>query len=227
MARQSAARCLGAAAASASLLVALAPSPASADAPPACDGWEVEYTLASRVQVSDTAMGAGDGTYDAGPGRLVLRFEDRGGQPGGRVRMTKLAMHHHFSVVARMVFTTTVTTDADAQAACPTLADGTLNDHTLAWSGNVCGYRSDGTLTCEGSMCGKFGAPPSGQSPFHMGPDAVTFKSLEFAPDMKTFKMPFSLVSQSESPKQKTALALSGREVRRTCIPPAPPAPVR
>jgi hypothetical protein len=35
---------------------------------------------------------------------------------------------------------------------------------------------------------------------------------------MKTFKMPYALVDESESPKQRTLMSIAGREVSRSCV---------
>ncbi len=40
----------------------------------------------------------------------------------------------------------------------------------------------------------------------------------EFATDRKTFTMPFTLLSESEIPKERTLVAMSGREVKRVCV---------
>ncbi len=52
-----------------------------------CEAWEVEYSLAADVQLSDTLMGAGDGVHHIGPGKVVLRFDDQHGHPGGHAVM--------------------------------------------------------------------------------------------------------------------------------------------
>ncbi len=216
-------RCAGAAAAVA-VAVALAPA-ASADAPPAgCTGWKIEYALAANLQLGDTPFGQGDGVYAIGPGRTVLLFEDRDGQPGGAAAMTSYEMRESFTVKSRTLFaTTTVVTDAQTRAtpdACGVAASGKLKGTTLAWSSPLAGYRTDGTLTCEGSLCGKFGAPPRGTSELHMGPGPVAFGAFELSKDLKTFTMASTQVAKTEAPKQTAHVTLSGREMRRTCVQP-------
>src|SRR3954469_25091191 len=73
-------------------------SPASANEAP-CAAWEVEYLLNASVRISDTTMGAGDGTYPNGPGKAVLRFDDRGGEPGGNAKLIEYRMNDNFTVV--------------------------------------------------------------------------------------------------------------------------------
>jgi hypothetical protein len=80
-------------------------------------------------------------------------------------------------------------------------------------------YRTDGTTTCDGSLCGKFGAPPPGVSEVHIGPRSVQLASFRFAPGMKTFSMAQVQTSHADSPSQTTSEAISGREVKRTCVP--------
>ena len=116
----------------------------------------------------------------------------------------------------------TLVTETNSRAAADgngLITEGTLTDHTLAWSSPMRAYRTDGTTTCEGSLCGKFGAPPPGISEVHMGPRTVQPAPFQFGPDMKTFSMRYVQTAQSDSPKQTTYEAIAGREVRRTCVP--------
>lgn len=194
-----------------------------------CRAWDIEYQLAAKLRVSDTPMGAGNDTHTIGPGSVVLRFADVNGKPGGAVRMRSYTMHEHLSIEARALFWKThVLTDTKTVAtpnACGDAARGELERTTLRWTTSVSGYRADGTLTCEGSMCGSFGAPPPGKSEVHIPPRDVTFSSFVFATDMKTFVMPSTLVSKTESPKQTSHVALAGREAHRTCVVVDPPCP--
>lgn len=212
--------------------LAAAPNEAVAQSPPAssCE-WEIEYNLAANLKLTETPMGQGDGIYAIGPGSTVLRFENKGGVPGGNVKMQKYKMREYFTIKSKTLFwSTSVITDTNTSAtpnACMIAAEGALdNTRTLRWRTTINGYRTDGTLTCEGSLCGKFGAPPPGQSQLHMGPTQVTFNPFVFAPDMQTFTMATAHVSKSDMPKQSGEIALSGREVSRTCVPVAacPPA---
>jgi hypothetical protein len=201
--------------------VATAPT-SSAEAQPPCK-WEVEYTLAANLKLTDTPMGEGNGVYGIGPGKVVLRYDEAPGRPGG-VQMLEYKMREYFTIHSKTLFwTTTVVTDTRTSAmpdACSIAADGTLdNRRVLRWRTPIRGYHTDGTLTCTGSLCGKFGAPPEGQSPFHVAPHAVGFKPFVFGPDMTTFTMETTHVSQTTMPKQSAEIALSAREVRRACVP--------
>jgi hypothetical protein len=187
-----------------------------------CDAWDVEYRLAANLQVTDTTLGKGDGVYKIGPGRVVLRFDDRDGQPTGNAKMLSYTMQVHMTVEGKALFwsakATTDTKTTVTEGACTPAAEGALTDHTLRWSTKVRGYRYDGTVLCEGSLCGKFGAPAAGTTPIHVGPTPVEFKPFEFSADMKTFTMPYTLVSKTDSPKQTAYVTLAGREASRACV---------
>jgi len=202
--------------------VAAAPT-AFAQEPASCEAWEVEYTLAANLVLSDTPLGQGDGSYAVGPGRVVLRFEDREGQPGGAATMSAYEMREYFTVKSKTFgFTTTVVTEDHTRAtpdASGVAARGRLEGARLEWSTPVAGYRTDGTLTCDGSLCGKFGAPPPGRSELHIGPGPVQFQGFRFAKDLKTFMMPSTFVAKTDTPKQTAHIAVSGRESRRSCVP--------
>ena len=172
-------------------------------------------------------MGAGNGVYPVGPGTAVLRFPNANGGGGGAppssvVALRFYAMREFFRIDSTAVFWKThVVTDAKTTTtsdACGDIAKGQLEAQNLRWTTSASGYRTDGTLNCDGSLCGSFGAPPSGTSELHIPPHSVQLGPFRFGPDMKTFTMPSTLVAKTESPKQTAYLALSGREARRTCV---------
>jgi hypothetical protein len=216
------AKFLGAGMAAGVLALVLGGDRASADGP-ACSAWEVEYSLNGNMRLADTVMGAADGVYPVGPGRAVVRFEDHAGQPGGHARLVSYAIHEHVAITSKALFmNATVVTETNSHAnpdGSGLLADGALSDHTLAWTGPMRAYQTDGTTTCDGSLCGKFGAPPQGVSPVHLGPRTVQPAPFQFGPDMRTFSMAYVQTAHSDSPKQTTYESVSGREMRRTCIP--------
>jgi hypothetical protein len=195
----------------------------------ACDGWDVGYALAANLRLADTMMGAADGVYPVGPGNVVLHFDMADREGHIHAKLLSYNLHQRFRVASKSLFgSVTVTTDAHATltpdgSAVP--VEGVLDGHTLRWSGAASGYRSDAAVVCDGSLCGKFGAPPSGSSSVHLGPAHVTLEPFQFSTDMKTFVMQDALMSKMRSPKQSTYVSLSGREVRRTCVqaPAAPP----
>jgi hypothetical protein len=197
---------------------------ASADAAPPCDELEVVYSLAGNLELTETPMGQGDGVYRIGPGTAVVRFDARNGVPTGPARLISYGMTDRFMVHSTTLFWNThVTTEARTsvgQDACGIAATGFLSDsgRMLEWRSDIRAARTDGTITCEGSLCGKFGAPRAGKSEIHVPPHDTAFRPWVFAPDKRTFTMAKSLMSRSESPKQTSSLALSGREIRRQCV---------
>jgi hypothetical protein len=214
----------------AALLGAGVPVAEPGSAPPAqapeareCAAWRIEYVANVDIRVSDTPFGAGDGVYKVGPGTVVLRFDNKDGQPAGRVDMSEYRTREYFTVVSKaLLWKATVTTSTTTRAtpdACGVVGKGSLQSNILSWSGPVRGVRTDGTLHCEGSLCGKFGAPPEGTSGFHLPPHPASFKPFRFGKDLKTFTMDYTFASRTESPKQTSHVALSAREVRRTCVP--------
>lgn len=206
--------------AAASLLV---PDTARGNPPPtACRAWDIAYTLAANLKLTDTPLGQGNGVYRVGPGQLTLRFDDVAGKPAGEARLLAYRLREHFTVKTTTLFwTTSVTTNARTTAsrrASGFVAHGRLVNHTLNWSLPLHGYRTDGTLTCDGSLCGKFGAPPAGTSQLHVPPHDVTFKPFKFSRDLSTFTMRYAFISKTEMPKHTAHLALAGRATHRMCI---------
>src|SRR6185312_11372367 len=87
-------------------LVALAGASSSKADPGNCDATDVEYTVAGNLQVTGTLMGAGDGEYRIGPGRIVLRFDgdaDQTSRSPSSVRMMAYDMGEKFQLVSKVV----------------------------------------------------------------------------------------------------------------------------
>jgi hypothetical protein len=206
--------------AAAGIVVGLAPASATAEAEqPACAVVDVQYDVSANLRIDGTTMGAGDGMYRVGPGKVVLRFRSQRDRQD--VTFLKYDLRQDFTVVSKALFWSTQVVSRIALRAEPAprgpVAEGTLEGHSLLWKGRAQNVHSDGTLTCEGSMCGKFGAPPPGISEVHVGPTAIELGPFEFSADMKTFAMPFALLSASDAPKQRTLVSIAGREAGRTC----------
>ena len=211
-------------AAAAVLTLATRDVPAQSAPPEAngCAAWDVVYSAAGSLQLSDTPMGAGNGTYPVGPGKIVLRLDPR----GGHAALLSFEMPERFGIESKKLFWTThVDTNATARAvpdgpgACGRVAEGAMQGHSLAWATKANGFHTDGTLACKGSLCGRFGAPPPGTSSLHIGPSDVQLAPFEFSADGKTFTMASTFVSRTEDPKQSARLAFSAREVSRSCAP--------
>lgn len=205
------------------LAAALAPAGARADDPPACSAWDVDYALSGNLRIADTTFGAGDGIFPVGPGHAVVRFDNVGGAPGGHARLNAYSMHETVSITSHAAFwSATVTTDTNSRAADGTSTEGSLAGTALAWASPMRGYATHGEINCEGSLCGKFGAPPSGKSPVDIAPRPIALAAFQYARDMKTFSMNYVQISHSDgsnSPKQTSYEAISGREMKRTCVP--------
>jgi hypothetical protein len=205
--------------------VSMAPQEGHAEDQAPCS-WEIEYDLTGQVQITDTLMSAGDGTYSIGPGSARLRFEDQGGHPGGDAKLLDYKMRENVTVKTKaLAWTTTVTTDSNSSATpdqCSIAAEGTLDGQTLRWRTPVRGMHTDGKLTCTGYFCGTFGAPRAGQSELHIASRPMWFSPFAFAPDLKTLTMPMTHASKTSSPKHSSAITFSGRETRRACVPVAP-----
>jgi hypothetical protein len=200
-------------------LPAHAASAVSDDAP--CDVADVQYDVAANLQITNTTMGAGDGFHRIGPGKMRLRFDNRPGHP--RVHLMAYDMRETFTVVSNVLFWhTQVRTNLQMSAsrAPGSVADGTIDGHTLRWDGHANDVHSDGTIECDGSMCGKFGAPASGTTEVHLGPSTMELEPFQFGAEMQTFTMPFALISESDSPKERSLLAMAGRRVKRVCVSP-------
>jgi hypothetical protein len=205
--------------------LALVPALAHADAQPACNAWEVEYAMTGQLRLSDTAMGAGDGSHAIGPGKVVMRFDDVGGQPGGNVKVTSYEIANKFTVDAHVLgIGTTVVNDTITRTTgnvCGVSAEGTLGgDRRVRWPSPWNGIHTDGTQTCSGSMCGKMGAPARGQSAFHTAPHPVVFKPFTFGADLKSFHMDEAVTNRTSH--DTVNMTLDGRETRRACIAVAP-----
>jgi hypothetical protein len=137
--------------------------------------------------------------------------------------MTAYEMRENFKIESTTLFWKTHVVTASkttvGKDACGVAARGTLSGTTLQWTTPVQGYRTNGTLTCDGSLCGSFGAPPSGTSQLNVPPHNVQFNAFQFSPDMKTFTMGDTFVSKTTQPQQTAHITLSGRETRRACVP--------
>jgi hypothetical protein len=211
-----------------SLALVLRPAAAqvrASDATSGCARWEIQYAIAGTLQITETTMGAGNGTFPVGPGTLVVRVD----APAMDATLERFELHEHFALhPSAVMWNATLVTDAAVQAApsgAGAVASGRWSgDGVLRWDSPLRNYRSDGALTCNGSLCGKFGAPPLGRTEVHQT-SAIRLQPFRFDREGQTFQMDRTLVSSSEAPHQRTYLALAGRSVARTCIQEKPSRP--
>ncbi len=194
---------------------------AAVEPQPTCDAWRVEYALAANLKLTNTPHGAGNGTYTVGPGRAVILFEEHQGEPHRHAELLGYSMQEQFTMKPSSIFgSATIIADLTTETAegCG-VAFGVVSGNELSWTSPIHGYRSDGTIHCEGGLCGKFEAPPPGESGFSLPPQDVQFGPFTFGPDGSTVHDGSStFVEKSELPKQTAYIALSGREVRRVCV---------
>jgi hypothetical protein len=199
----------------------LGPRLARADGPPTCESFEAEYALAANLKLADTFMGAGDGVFPTGPGKIVLRWSHP--DPDRlAVEMVSYELHMPFTLSssallwsAKVISNTTGRASAEGRGV---VAAGTLHDRTIRWDTPLSNYHVDGTIQCDGSLCGRFGAPAAGVNEVHIPARSIPWKPFELAPDRKTFSMDYAVISHADSPKQTTLISLAGREMRRTCL---------
>lgn len=182
-----------------------------------CARWDVTYAIDGNLRITGTTLGAGDGVHPVGPGTLTLRLDTR----SSRAELVAFELRERFAInPSAIAWNATVTTDAAVRVtpdASGIVAAGRLLDGVLRWSSPVRGYRTEGALLCDGSLCGKFGAPPPGRSGLNARTIPVRFQPLRFDETSETFQMPYALVSESESPPQKTYLAIAGRRSVQRC----------
>jgi len=146
-----------------------------------CGAWDVEYALSATLRLSDTPMGQGDGEHPIGPGTLVLRYEDVGGKPGGRVKLVSYQIRQAFSVASKNLFwTTQVATDATTRKtpdACGAAAEGQLTGTSIGWTSPVAGFVTDGMVRdiigIQGVGLPVYCAGVTPNSPVRNGPGTV------------------------------------------------------
>ncbi|GEM_PF-1226818 len=190
-----------------------------------CERIEIEYALGagSRIRVSDTLLGAGDGEYDLASGTARLRFMATDGKPvPGPAELLSLKVAYDFTAVTQVAgLKTQVRTVAVARNTpdrCGVVARGTFDGSRLTFREDARGYRCDGKLYCEGALCGRFGAPPPGESTVAVGPFDASYRPITLTDGVKTLTMDYSKVARTESPRQTTSLRLVAREVKRACV---------
>ena len=176
--------------------------------------WEIAYTVNGTFSITDTTLGAGDAQRMIGPGAMKLRFEDKGGAPGGKVHVLSYTMPIKFNVSsAGLSVDTDVTASVpydpcghasgvivgtalgwDACAYGPTWNTGKGNWHgdANAAMGPGClnGYSSAGNVHCSS---GVFAPCSAGNLKDGDNPQSGTWNQplngFEYAADGKSFKM--------------------------------------
>lgn len=174
-----------------------------------------------------TMFEIGDGNFNIGPGTATVRFENVDGKPRGKAYLLAFEIQIDFSqppATTNIVGTFGHEYDAGP---CGSSAVGNLAGDTLTWSDftgtavgtdlapNAHAYFIDGTVTCDGALCGQFGAPPQGTTPNTGGPDDVRFEPWTFAADGSTFFTPAFIYQQDAN--STTSIQIYGAELSREC----------
>lgn len=201
--------------------IVLATANANSASPADCAELDVEYALAGTLRLADTPYNLANGSHKVGPGTMVLRYE-----PNGRVTIRSYSMQQSFTIVIHAFFSTMTVTASTMTRAAPNaagvIAEGILKNGEIQWTSRARSVRTDGQLFCSGTYCGSFGAPAPGKSTVKVGPEDALVRPFSLSSNGRSFTMPFTLATRTESPKQTSFLALTGREVRRTCAATAP-----
>jgi hypothetical protein len=124
------------------------------------DVWRITYDLTgSTLKIAGTPLGAGDGTFNIGPGEIVLEFANDGGTPDtGLCAMTYLGIDVEFTsgnAVAQVDSDLFVFADYDTTALN---SRGIFESGSLSWIDMV-PYRTVGTNLCNGTLCAAGGLP--------------------------------------------------------------------
>jgi len=186
-----------------------------------CAVSDVDYSVVSNLLIKDTQFGAADGLYPLGAGKVRVRYETAADGSPRTAKLMSYEVDNHLTVKASFaLWSTKVVTESHTSVAnsCEGAAKGQMsNKNDVVWRTAVDGYHSDGTLSCEGNVCGKFGAPSLGSSPLHETAP-ITFNPFHFDASGKSFSMDYTRLAHSDSPKQTTYLTLAGHETGRTCV---------
>ena len=181
-----------------------------------CGAWQVEYSVSGNLQLSDTPMGAGNGTYRVGPGRMVLRFA------GGSVALLSYEMPERFGIESKRCLDHAREHRRDGESHTRGMRsrperDHARNDARLVVEARRLSHRRDGRV--PGVDVRQVRGAATGTSPLHIGPSSIALQPFEFSRDGKTFTIGIGLRVEDRRASANGPLSLSGREVRRSCAP--------
>jgi hypothetical protein len=185
----------------------------------------VEYKVVngSKLVITDTPMGAGDGKHAIRSGTIKIQHAKGSDGPApGAARLLDLRIATDLTVEAGLLgVKAKVTTKTRAQFTpdnCGVVAKGVVKQGVLHWFGPARGYRSWSTILCEGALCGRFGGPPEGKSKMQHGPYPVKLQPLKFSHGVRRLSMALTRINHTDSPKQTTFWTLEGSETKRSCV---------
>ena len=96
-------------------------------------------------------------------------------------------------------------------------ATGSLSGSQVSWSPEtLADLNSLGNINCQGSFCGSFGAPESGDNPVDETGDVTPFSSFAFSGDLSTFSADGFVTSSDGT--ATTTMVLEGTEVSRELV---------
>jgi hypothetical protein len=190
-----------------------------------CQVWEIVYDLTdSEFEISDTPFGAGNQVnvvaqpYEdndhIGPGTIVLRFQDVGGEPGGQAFISTYDVDIDFVITGP----TTVTTELVVTAGpsdCG-LTTGTLAGTTVAWDpAAMSEVHSVGSILCEGGLCGAGGLPNGDPVPVD-DTDDQPVNPFVLAADLSSFTMEQIVIAMDD--QSTTSWTFVGTETGRELV---------
>lgn len=182
----------------------------------ACQTWLVTYDLTgsrffidSLVDFTITVQEPYDEDLNTGPGRIVLRLPDGGGQPTqGPSALVEYQLMWDF-VTGAAGLASVHTEIANAAGPDPAgVATGTLAGGTLSWASPGIEVCQEGQISCTGAFCGTSGSPPEDEPEIIEGCEPWTLNDFVFSQDLQTFDMDASVVSEDSD--TTTAMAFHG-----------------
>lgn len=214
----------------------------------ACDSEVLSYQLSGSFEITDTALGAGDGVHTVGPGALKLRLTKLS-DGSVEARLLSYEMTQQFTAgnsLARVrtdnqidagpkecgLALGTLKKDVIEWAACDYGSAPPLGTKSWSWSdvvggpGCMNGYHTKGRIECSGAFCGAAGVD------FPLDVDETYPQPLnhfEFSSDKRSFEMKDRGAPQinagrggvevPSSEPSRTWLGLQGTLLSRSCEP--------
>ncbi len=179
------------------------------------------------LTLRDTMMGIGDTNQNVGPGTATIRFENIDGNPGGKAYLLEFEIRTDFTVPPATTNLVATMGHGYETGPCGSSAVGNVEGDDLIWSDfdgtatgttdppNMHGFFVDGTITCDGDLCGSFGAPPQGTTPQSGGPFDLRSEPWKLSADASTFFMPLFISQQDLN--STTRLQVYGVEIAKEC----------
>jgi len=185
----------------------------------------VTYNLSgSKFEIRNTPFGAGDGSFEVGPGNLVIDYPVSGNQlvDGGAQLRSYALLLQFTSGTTGLQISTDLTTSANFSQS-QTFAQGNLSSGVITWSQSF-PYKAQGSNTCNGGFCG-FAGFQDGVPQVIDAEDPFTFAPFRFAAGGPQAGAGF-VADEVQVPGNDSAdtfLILKGTEASRVRIDTTPP----